>query len=153
MGGDHDSAHFPARSGGHRFVTGGLGVLSRSRGFRGLGPCLGFRPAVECSHERTGSFNSASLVAAAPVGADRAGGLESRKRLEERVPNRGSAGVGSLGGQHRCGGFSKRHNGHRSGHQPAWTDVQTSIGVPAEVARHSQGNAVREYGQASLLSR
>ena len=90
-------------------------------------PCHRLPLALQCGHERTGRFHSASLVAPAPVGADRAGGLESRKRLEERVSNRGSAGVGSLGGQHRCGGLSKHDNGHRRGHQPARTGVQASV--------------------------
>src|SRR5216683_3209393 len=89
-------------------------------------PCIRYRLAVESSHEKTGSFSSAFLVGPTHLGTDRAGRVESGERLETRLPDRGSNGVGSLGRQYWRGGFSGQHNGHRSGHQPAWADVQTS---------------------------
>src|SRR5216684_3938457 len=43
-------------------------------------------------------------------------------------------------------------NRHRRGHQPGRPGVQTAPGNLAEVVRHPQGQAFREYGEANLLS-
>ena len=60
-------------------------------------PCIGYRLAVESSHENTGSFTSVVLVGHTGLGTDRAGRVDSGERLETRLPDRGPIGVGSLG--------------------------------------------------------